>query len=309
MEDQLRDLKAQKDGFTLSFGGYDFKNLEASRAWVQTIKELNLAKYCVDACMQLGALTSQYKTRQGIIKEEADARKAGYLSADAANTSASFDVAYPELIFKESNKPTDAATGGMVFVAAFLSADVFEGTIESSCKAKALSTLESNCKKHQAAIDARFPADQSTHSKTHAVLSAILRHGYFQAVGYLESLIPFNKMMTATGLVNEEAWKKCLTYSRAVFDWIHGVRSTSSDHDAGSMLHRMILATKLLEAYGELGWIRHPDVSFALVVASLQKEGKSMKSAIERTEAKNREIERNTATLKKLKNNNPDLNG
>ena len=45
--------------------------------------------------MQLGALTSRYKTGQDIIKEEADSRKAGYLSADTAKTSALFDVAYP----------------------------------------------------------------------------------------------------------------------------------------------------------------------------------------------------------------------
>ena len=115
-------------------------------------------------------------------------------------------------------------------------------------------------------------------------------------------------MMTVAGLVAVEAWKKCLAYSRAVFDRIHDVRSTSSYHDAGSMLHRMMLTTKLLEAYGELGWICHPDISSALVVASLQKDGKSTKLAIERTDAKNREIERKSVALKKLKNNNPELN-
>ena len=42
----------------------------------------------------------------------------------------------------------------------------------------------------------------------------------------------------------------------------------------------MLLATQLLEAYSEVGWIRHPDVSSALVVASLKPEGNAVKAAI-----------------------------
>ena len=46
------------------------------------------------------------------------------------------------------------------------------------------------------------------------------------------------------------------------------------------MIYGMLLATQLLEAYSEVGWIRHPDVSSALVVASHKREGNVVKAAI-----------------------------
>ena len=42
------------------------------------------------------------------------------------------------------------------------------------------------------------------------------------------------------------------------------------------MIHGMLCSTQMLQSYMELGWIRHPDVSSALVVAALQMEGKAV---------------------------------
>ena len=170
--------------------------------------------------------------------------------------------------------------GGIRFTPSFSTADVFEGDIEYSWKLQMLNILASNRIQHQGVIDAKFPSDQPKHSKTHVICYAILQQGYFQVMGLLESLLPFNKMMTSAGLAEQEAWKKCLTYCRAVFNRIHEVRMVSTDRTLGGMFYGMMQKTCLLESYGKLGWIRHPDVSSALVIASLQKEGKVIKTAM-----------------------------
>jgi len=131
--------------------------------------------------------------------------------------------------------------------------------------------------------------------------------GYFQAVGFLESLLPFHKMMTQAGLSDEEAWGKCLTYARAVFARIFEVRTVASVHTVGSMLYGMMRSTQMLQGYGELGWIRHPDVSSALVVAALQKEGKAVTDALAKAKAKDPQVATNKSNISALDNKIKEL--
>ena len=153
------------------------------------------------------------------------------------------------------------------------------------------------------AIDTRYPPNQSVQAKTHAVCSHVLRQGYFQAVGFLESIIPFQRMMTAAALTQSDAWKKCLTYTKAIFARIYEVRTVSSDRTLGSMLYGMLLLTELLAAFAALGWIRHPDISSALVVASLQKEGSAMKDALKSISELKTQVGKNTTSLKTVDTN------
>ena len=127
--------------------------------------------------MQLEALKTRIKTTHNVISEEADAREAGYASHDAATTTASFTVPYPETIFRETAKLADAGKGGVQFTPSFSTADVFEGDAEYSCKTQMLNILSSNRSQHQAAIDAKFPGDQPKHAKARAICLAILRQG------------------------------------------------------------------------------------------------------------------------------------
>ena len=73
---------------------------------------------------------------------------------------------------------------------------------------------------------------------------------------------------------------KCLTYSKALFLRIYEVRLVPDDSTLGAMIYGMLRATQLLESFAELGGIRHPDGSSALVVASLQKEAKRLDEAL-----------------------------
>lgn len=51
------------------------------------------------------------------------------------------------------------------------------------------------------------------HARSHAVLSAILRRGYYQATGFLNSIMPFYKLLAMAGLPPAEDWgNKMLTY-------------------------------------------------------------------------------------------------
>ena len=107
-------------------------------------------------------------------------------------------------------------------------------------------------------------------------------------------------MMTQAGLSEAEAWLKCLTYARAVFTHVHEVHTVSSVHSVGSMLFGMMRSTVLLQAYGELGWIRHPDVSSALVVAALQKEGKAVTEALNKAKIKDPQVISNKSNITNL---------
>ena len=70
----------------------------------------------------------------------------------------------------------------------------------------------------------------------------------------------------------------------------------------------MLLSSELLEAFAALGWIRHPGVSSALVVASLQKEGGALKEAVKGIKDLSVLVKVNQAVLKNLKKNNTNLN-
>ena len=134
----------------------------------------------------------------------------------------------------------------MVFQPPFASAEVFEGDIENSTKAAMLAALETNQRQGQAAIDTRFPPDQSHHVKVHAVLSFIIRKGYYQAVGFLQSVLPFNRMMTGAQIDMETAWDRVLGYTKAVFARIHEVRTVSMDRTQGGMIYGMLLSSQML---------------------------------------------------------------
>ena len=145
--------------------------------------------------------------------------------------------------------------------------------------------------------------------KANTVFSAMVRLGCFQAVGFLESLLPFHKMMNQAGLGEDDAWtkSKCLTYARAVFGRIFEVRTVAPVHTVGSMLYGMMHATQLLQGYGELRWIRHPDVSSALVVAALQKEGKAVTEALGKVKAKDPQVNTNKNNITSLDTRVNDL--
>ena len=56
-------------------------------------------------------------------------------------------------------------------------------------------------------------------------------------------------MMEGAKVSKENEWKKCLTYTKAIFSRIYNICTISSDRTTGAMLYVMLLATDLLEAF------------------------------------------------------------
>jgi len=127
----------------------------------------------------LGELLTGQKLESEILRQEADAKKAGYGSVAAAKVATIFAIAYPESVFRFSEAVKDASQRGVVFTASFSSYAVFKGYLEFSSKKTKLVILYNNLTQFQIAIDFKFPSHQIKHAKANAICSHILRRVYF----------------------------------------------------------------------------------------------------------------------------------
>ena len=310
----IKDILSKKVGDSVTIAGHTFRDAAAAAAWAAPFKDPELFGYAVDAKAQIAGAMDDAFTSSEILAQRADVKKAGFASVKAAKIATTYDLTYPEVMIRHSAGQKDAKEGGYVFQPGFSSYDLYQGDALNSTRDGLIKKLEINRDKHQAAIDHKFPPDQPRHAKANAIFSYILRMGHKEAVGFLNSLGPFFRMMTRAGLSDAEAWDKVLTFVKAVFDRIAQVRNVSSDNDLGPgfKIYGAMRATALLEGYSDLGWIRHPDVSSALVVASMQREGKGVSDAVS---SLSQQIATNKSNITKLdrltkalKEKNPSLN-
>ena len=239
----------------------------------------------------------------------ADAGKAGFTLLEIAKVNLSFKHPFPESILKESSLVDHAPTHGRTFVTGFSSADVYEGDQAFSSKTEKLRALDINRGRFEQGIDFAFPADQPGQAKANAVFSYVLRKGYNQSKSFLESLLPFNKMMTNAGLTPDEAWLKVLIYVTAVFRRVHAVRTITVTMTDGARLFGVLKAIELLDEFADAEWIRHPDLSSALVLAALQKDGKSVQEAMTLFKRHEHTINQNKSRVAKVENELKDLKG
>ena len=93
------------------------------------------------------------------------------------------------------------------------------------------------------------------------------------------------------------------------------MRTVLADKTLEAIIYRMLQATQLLEGFAVLCWIRHPDVPSALVVATLQKEGKTADEALKSFKQKKAQVMTNKnqianlqAELRNLKSKNLNFN-
>ena len=59
----------------------------------------------------------------------------------------------------------------------------------------------------------------------------------------------------------------------SVFQRIHCIQTLTTEENPEAMLFGITQATDLLDEYAKSEWVCHPDVSAAMVLASLQKDG------------------------------------
>ena len=116
----------------------------------------------------------------------------------------------------------------------------------------------------------------------------------------MESILPFNRMLTGAQIEGATAWDRVLGYTKAVFSRIHEVRTVSMDRTQGAMIYGMLLATQLLEGYALLGWIRHPDVSSSLVISALKKDAGQAAAMAKKLDEGLKAVKANQSAIEKL---------
>ena len=277
----LRDLGDKKRGATVSAGPYSFKDAASADGWIKTVNVADALQFCPDFRMQLALMGDATVSEADQLRAMADAGKAGYKTIDVARLHLSYKNPFPETMLKLSTLPSAARTGGRVFTNSFYSAKVYEGDSAASPKKEFLRHLEQNRRMFQQGINLTFPPDQQGTSKINAVFAYVLHQGYLQATSFLESLEPFFKLMTGSGLTDDEGWEKVLMLVVAVFQRVHQVRTVTNVAMDGAYLYGMLKASALLDEFTQLDWVRHPDVSSGLVLAALQKDAKAVEEALE----------------------------
>ena len=268
--------------------------------WLKSLAVDDPLQFCPDWRMQLGMIKDSYGTEKEELSAMADAGKAGFTSLEVAKVNLSFKHPFPESILRESVAVEHAVTHGRAFVGSFGSASIYEGDQAFSSKTEKLRALEVNRGRFEQGIDFAFPPDQPGQAKANAVFSHILRKGYNQAKSFLESLLPFHKMMTNAGLSESEAWKKVLTYVTAVFMRVGQVRTITMAMNDGTRLFGVFKAIELLDEFADMAWIRHPDLSSALVIAALQKDGKQVQEAMALLKKQSGDVSSNKVKVNKL---------
>ena len=297
---KLQDYMEAQRGAAVSAGPYTFRNAMDADTWIRALGVADPLQYCPDFRIQLGMMEGVMGTENEQLVAMANASKVGLASLDLAKVHLSFTNPYPESLFRSSTDVDATCTESRMFTPPFSSAKVYEGTIAYSTLTEKLRVLERNRDKFQASVDFTFPADQSKHAKTHAVFSHVLGKGYIQARSFLESFLPFYKMLMETGLSQKKAWQKVLTYATAVFKRVSEVRTVSSVVNDGVMLYGMLASTTLLDAFCDLDWIRHPDVSSALVLAALQRDGSGSEEVMTMVKKHLVQISTNQGNIAKL---------
>ena len=114
-------------------------------------------------------------------------------------------------------------------------------------------------------------------------------------------------MMEGAKVSKEDWWKKSIAYTKAIFSRIYDVCTVSFNRTIGAIINGILFAMDLLEAFTTIGWIRHLDILTALVVASLQKEGGTIKDTIKQLKDITTAVGKNTKGLKYLKTIHPNL--
>ena len=152
MEARLKDLQDRKVRSAIHVAGYTFKDQKTTDVWALTLGGDDVIRYFRDARAQLSDLSTRQKTSVSIVQEEANAKKAGFPSAAAARIQTSFDITFPETIFKDSPADKHAAQGGIIFTPPFATSEILLGNTEISSKDTMMKKLASNRTQFQTAI-------------------------------------------------------------------------------------------------------------------------------------------------------------
>ena len=312
---KLDDLADSKVSEAITVASVVFRDVFAVDAFLSKFDDNEAFRFCADMKVQLMDLQDKYSTVKDGLSMKADVNKAQFRTEGAAVASISFDFAHPECLVKRSAKIGDAEKEGYVFSPELSSPKIFKGTFTTGTLARYKKTLQSNMMQRQREINLVFPVDQPNTVQANSVFSEVLQKGHYQAVAFLESLLPFHDTLVEAGLDGKEGWNdQILTYVKAVGDRVHTARTLMKEGTPASIVMGMFKATRMLDRYAELDFVSHPDVAMALVLAALSREGKTATEAMRKAGNAERmaaAFDKRVSALEndntKLKTKNPQL--
>lgn len=124
-----------------------------------------------------------------------------------------------------------------MFATDLCSPKVFKGTLTSGALSNYKKKLQTNLVRRQRELDLTFPVDQPLTVQTHSVFSEILQKGHYQAVAFLESLLPFHDTLIEAGIESKSGWNdQILTYVKAVNERVHTACTLLNEGTPASML-------------------------------------------------------------------------
>ena len=279
LEGRIKSLEDRRAGEAIERGGKTFRDLGAVSAWLQTFKEKDLYRYCVDMVTLVMLCSEAYETIAEGMVNAASAFKADYNSLTEARIAFSYGMTYPENLMKKQDKQKHVATGGWFWTPSWSSYSAFKGTFNNGAKDNITSSLTEVSGMIQNAIDFAFPL--ATLPLAHAVFTEQLLLSRAQATAWIDAIEPLYEILTAAGMGTDDAWERVLIFCKAVFDDIRTVRAITLDtKNTAGMIWGSFRTTKLLEEYRRLKFYQHPHVSNMLALTSLQREGKKVETAL-----------------------------
>ena len=279
LEGRIKSLEDRRAGEAIERGGKTFRDLGAVSAWLQTFKDKDLYRYCVDMVTLVMLCSEAYETIAEGMANAASAFKADYNSLTEARIAFSYGMTYPENLMKKQDKQKHVVTGGWFWTPSWSSYSAFKGTFNNGAKDNITSSLTEVSGMIQNAIDFAFPL--ATLPLAHAVFTEQLLLSRAQATAWIDAIEPLYEILTAAGMGTDDAWERVLIFCKAVFDDIRTVRAITLDtKNTAGMIWGSFRATKLLEEYRRLKFYQHPHVSNMLALTSLQREGKKVETVL-----------------------------
>ena len=146
----MTDLENRNVGKAVTVAGYTFRNSAQVKAWAALTNDPELFRFAWDFKVQVIKALDSASNIGEVMSNRAAAIKAGFTHYKSAFIMSTFELVYPEGIFRTSTAAKDAHQGGLVFRAAFSAFKIFEGDAKHSTLCTLKDNLNTNYEAHQA---------------------------------------------------------------------------------------------------------------------------------------------------------------
>ena len=304
-------LEASRSSTSIEMGGHVFTDEAAVEAWLKSLNDPFVNRFCVDFLSLFLLAEPKYETIQQGLDRAAAVKKADFHSLDLATIDLSYKMIYPPRILKSSDKEAAQENGGVEWATGMATHLAFDGVYNNGTHNNLEKSIKGVLRAWESGIDVSFPV--RVHPKPNAVFKAILHISGQQCLEYLNSLTPMFKQISG-GISDKEAWSRGLVFTKQVFDDVAKVRAINSEGTIGSKVWASFRTLEMLKSYQLHEWVEHPKASSILALTSIRKEGKIVSDTVAKLRDQASAVVKHTGEIKALKEdikalkkNNPSL--